>query len=312
MKKLKYTFSFLLITFFMITSASRSDASEKIKVITTTETLADLVRTVGGAYVDVESLSRGTEDPHFIEAKPSFMVKVRDAKLAVVVGLDLESAWMTNVLKGGRNPALMPGGSGYLDLGQNVTPLEKSAGPVSRADGDVHPLGNPHYYLDPERVRGLLPVIAAKLSELQPDHKNDFENNAKQMSETLSTKLKEWKARVDKSGIKKVITYHKTFNYPLKLFQIDVVGTLEPKPGIAPTTSHIVELIRNAKSENVRCVMNENHFETVAAERVAKESPLYIAKLSTEVGGSAAAKNYVSLIEEIVQGIEACGRFIKK
>lgn len=291
--------------------ALASASTSRLKVITSTETVADLVKSIGGEHVQVETFSRGTEDPHYIEAKPSFMVKARDAQLVVVVGLDLEAAWMNNVLKGSRNPNVTVGHRGHLDLGQFISALDKIEGKLDRGQGDVHPFGNPHYYLDPERIREILPKISEKLAELQPEHKEQFEQNAKNLGQTLSQKIDGWKKRVQTSGVKKVITYHKTFVYFLNRFGIQLVGTLEPKPGLPPTASHVMTLIKEAKNQNVQCILNENHFETIAAQRLAKDHPMKIMSLSTEVGGSPKAKDYVALIEEIVSGVESCGAFTR-
>src|SRR5262245_40576187 len=153
---MKALFLFLLIT-------GSLSAHATIHVVTSTQTLADIVKILSGDHANVEYLSRGTEDPHYVEAKPSFMIKVRTADMVVIVGLELEKAWMDSILSGSRNPQVRSGGKGYLDIGSSIPALEKVTGSLDRSQGDVHPLGNPHYYLDPVRIKEVLPKITEKL-----------------------------------------------------------------------------------------------------------------------------------------------------
>ncbi len=283
-----------------------NQASAQIKVITSTSTLANLVQELGGPEVQVQSLSRGTEDPHYIEAKPSFMVRARDADLAIVVGLELEKAWMNNVLAGSRNPKVLPGAPGFLDLGESIPALEKISGSLDRSQGDVHPLGNPHYYLDPVRVKDALPQITQKLIALMPTKKAALENRLKNYTAELDKKINEWQMRLQKAKGKSVVTYHKTLLYFIDRFQLTLKNTIEPKPGIPPTASHTLELIKQARTENIRCFLNEAHFETVAAQRIAKEVRGNVSVVPTEVGALPGTETYIHLIDKIVAGVEAC------
>lgn len=295
-----------MIHIILILICSLSTNAKPIGVVTSTQTLASIVKMLGGDNVKVEFLSRGTEDPHYVEAKPSFMVKVRDADMVVVVGLELEKAWMDDVLTGSRNPKVMANGKGFLDVGHFIPALEKVSGSLDRSQGDVHPLGNPHYYLDPVRIKDVAPKITEKLIELIPEKKSGFENLQKVFAGTMDKKILEWRRRVQKIKTKNVITYHKTLVYFLDRFGLSLKSTIEPKPGIPPTASHSLELVKLAKSDNIRCILNESHFETVAAQRISKEIGAHVSVVPTEVGGLPGTETYIELIEKLVVGLEAC------
>jgi len=289
--------------------ASAHAEKSQLKIITSTPTLSAVLKQVVGTFGTVESLGRGGEDPHYIEAKPSFMVKVRNADLVVTVGLELEKAWMDNVLAGSRNPKVMKGSKGFLELGESVEDaLEKQSGTLDRSLGDVHPMGNPHYYLDPERLRKLLPLVAAKLGELMPSKRDVFHQNSERFAQQLVTLESSLRERIQKTKIKSIITYHKTLLYFLHRFELNLVATLEPKPGIPPSTSHIVSLINLAKEKRVGCILNESHFEVTAARRVSQKLNIKFSVVPTEVDDLYDVTDYPSLLKKITLGIESCAK----
>lgn len=282
-------------------------AFARLKVVATTSTMRSIVEAVGGDRVEVASVAKGPQDPHFLEAKPSYMIMLRDADLLVAVGLDLEVGWLPNVSRGSRNPKILPGEKGYLELGPLASPIEVPAGKIDRAEGDVHPFGNPHFYLDPERVAQVVGPLAARLGELDPDGKAVYEQRAKEFAVRLKSLSVEWGERLVKTGIKKVITYHRTLNYFLDRFRIAQSGTLEPKPGVPPTAKHLMELIAMVKSEKINCILVESFFETGAAERIKQEVPsVKVQTVAAEVEALPPVKAYVDLGEQIVRAVESC------
>lgn len=282
-------------------------AHAKLKVITTTTTLADLTKKVGGEHISVESITRPGQDPHFLEAKPSYMVKLRDADLLIIVGLDLEIGWLRNVVRGARNPKLREGEAGYLNTGSLISAIDLPNGKVDRADGDVHPLGNPHFYLDPTQVEKIVPAIAAKLSQLDPSHSNEFSRNSTELVKAIREKHAAWTSRINSSGVKHVITYHRTLNYFLTQYGLAMVGTIEPKPGIPPTSKHIIELVQLIKNTPNVCILSESFFEDRPANRLGEETNTPVVIVPTEVKATKSAENYFDLMESLVNAVERCG-----
>src|SRR3954468_19894711 len=215
-----------------------AQAAKKLNVITATTDLAALAQEVGGDKIDVESIAKGYQDPHFVEAKPSFLLKLRHADLLVVVGLDLEIGWLPPLITQSGNPNIQPSSRGYLDASQFAEILEKPEGPVSRAMGDVHPLGNPHYWLDPENGRRVAKGIAGKLGELDPADRAYFEQRFADFDKRLTAAQKNWDEMMRPYRERKVIGFHRSFSNFSKHFGIQVVGYIEPRPGIPPTPQH--------------------------------------------------------------------------
>lgn len=273
--------------------------------MTTLQDLRVLVAEIGGEAVDVAAYCKGSQDPHFLEAKPSYMVKTSRADLVVAVGLGLETAWLPKVLSGARNPKVMPGQPGYLEVGSLVAVLDKPAATVTRADGDVHPEGNPHFTLDPVRMASVAQGIAAKLAQLDPARAPLFLQRARALEQRLQEKTQNWQERILASGIKQVVTYHKTLSYFLARFNLESVATLEPLPGVPPTAQHILEVIKSAKAQGVRLILVENYFDDTVARRVARElKGVRVASVPVAVEGEQAIKTVDELYERLVRSIE--------
>src|SRR5262249_53857073 len=222
-------------------------ASAVPNVVTTTEDLAALVREVGGDKVKVEAIARGYQDPHFVEAKPSFILKLHSADLLLVVGRELEIGWLPPLVTQSRNAKIQPGADGYLDASLNVRILEIPTGPVTRAMGDVHPLGNPHYWLDPDNGRKIAQTIQEKLSRLSPGDAATFAARYADFDGRLKEAEKRWDAAMAPFKGTKVVTYHRSWPNFCERFGLDVVGYVEPRPGIPPSPSHTIELIGQMK-----------------------------------------------------------------
>lgn len=276
-----------------------------IQVATTTPDLASLVQKVGGESVAVFSLSKGTQDPHHLEAKPSLMVKLRTVDLVVSQGLELESAWLSPLIQGSRNPGLNTP-RGQLEIGPAIDPIEVKGPNLSRAEGDVHPGGNPHFQLDPLRMALAGKQIAARLGELRPEKKSEFELRAEQLQKQLQDKTEEWKKRIDKTGLREIVTYHKTFSYFCSRFGLICSLQIEPKPGIPPSASHLLTVIDEIKKRKVKLVWIENIYDDVAAKKLQSAIPgLKVDSVPVSVGGAPQTEDTLQLIEKLVTSVES-------
>ncbi|PWU19251.1 MAG: ABC transporter substrate-binding protein [Bdellovibrio sp.] len=290
----------------MAIGGAASSAQGKLQVVTTTPDLRQLVETVGSMDVNVSALAKGTQDPHLIEAKPSFMVRLRDADLVIAQGLELEEAWIKPLIEGCSNRKIAMGTKGYLELGGSLNPLEVASGQVTRAGGDVHPGGNPHFQLDPIRMGQAARLIADRLAELDPAHGKAFLERARQFEGQMTEKTKAWQKRIDTCGVKEVVTHHKTFSYFLDRFKLKSDIQLEPRPGIPPTASHLIDVIEQMKKRKISLVLIEEYFADDAGEKIQREVPGVIVQ---RVAVSADAQPLQEVIEALVKTIErACSK----
>jgi zinc/manganese transport system substrate-binding protein len=280
-------------------------AATPLKVVATTTDLRALVAEIGGHDVVVESLAKGSQDPHFIDAKPSFMVKVSEANLFVATGLGLEAGWLPPILTGARNPAITSGRPGLFEAGNTIDPIEIPGAGATRADGDVHPEGNPHFTLDPLRMAKAGEALAERLAVLDPAHAPAFRQRAASFKARMEAKTKDWQTRVTASGVKGVVTYHRTLNYFLARFGIEGVATLEPVPGVPPTAKHILEVIETVKTRGITVILVENFFDTAAADRVAQDVPtVRVATVPVAVGAAPGIVTLDDLYEALVRALE--------
>lgn len=276
----------------------------RIQVATTTTDLAAIVRKVGQNQVDVFSIAKGTQDPHQIEAKPSFMVKLRSTDIVIAQGLELESAWIIPLIKGTRNPKLIAK-NGLFELAPKLDPIEIPKGDVSRADGDVHPGGNPHFQLDPQRLGKAALLIATRFGEIDPTQKEFFLKNANSFQKEMTDKTKEWQLRIKNSGITEMVTYHKTLAYFCDRFEIKCEVQLEPKPGIPPTASHILSVIDKMKKRKINLVLIENLYEDTIGKKIKIDIPNAVVKrVPIAVEGDTGLPTNEQLIERLVVTIE--------
>ncbi len=271
----------------------------KIKVVTTTTNLRSLVEFVGGDQVEVVSLAKGTQDPHYLEAKPSYVLKVSKADLLVQIGLGLEDAWLPLIIRGARRPDLRPGEKRHLFAHRGVELLEVlKAGEVTRKDGDVHPEGNPHFLLDPVRASFVAGEISKKLAELDPSHQKYYLSNAQKFSE----RTKDLASK--KIKVKKVISYHKTLNYFYNRFGVENIAYLEPKPGVPPSAGHLIKLIGIIKQQKPEKVIVENYFDPSPADRLKKESPkLEIRSVPVAVDADKSVGDILKLYQQLIKEI---------
>ena len=275
----------------------QSAAEAAVKVIATTEDLASIVREVGGDRVTVEALARGYQDPHFVEAKPSFILKLHGADLLVVVGRELEQAWLPPLITQSRNARIQPGAAGYLDASLAARILEIPTGQITRAMGDVHPLGNPHYWLSPDNGRHIAQAVQKKLSELAPKDAEYVAQRYAEFDRRLTEAQKRWAAMMAPYRGLKVVTYHRSWSNFVDAFGIEVVGYVEPRPGIPPSPSHTLTLMQEMKRQNIKLVLVEPYFDLKTPNAIARDTGAKVVVLTPSVGGVPEVKTYFDLFD---------------
>jgi ABC-type Zn uptake system ZnuABC Zn-binding protein ZnuA len=278
-------------------SPAPARAASKLKIVTSTTDLAEFAAEVGGDRVEVESIARGYQDPHYVEAKPSFVLKLHRADLLIAVGLQLEIGWLPRLITQCGNPAVQVGAKGYLDASQFAEILEIPTGVVTRAMGDVHPFGNPHYWLDPENGRRITRGIAKKLAEMRPEDSAYFEERFQGFSQRLDEAQKAWDAEMKPFRGRKVVTYHRSWPNLTKRFGLEVVGEIEPRPGIPPGPRHTVEIIQMMKRDNVKVILVEPYFDLKTPNAIARETGAQVVVLLPSVGGEKEATDYFKLFD---------------
>ena len=278
-------------------SPSSATAAKKLKVVTTLTDLASLTQEVGGDKVEVEALAKGYQDPHFVEPKPSFLLKLRNTDLLILVGLDLEIGWLPPLITQSGNGKIQPAGQGYLDASQFAEILEIPQGKVTRAEGDVHPLGNPHYWLDPNNGRRIARGIANKLGELDPAGAAYFQQRYQDFEKRLLEAEKRWDAEMAPYHGRKIVTYHRSWPNFARHFDLDVIGYVEPRPGIPPTPSHTLELVNLMKRENVKIILVEPYFDLKTPNSIASMTGARVVVMMPSVGGKPEITDYFKLFD---------------
>jgi zinc/manganese transport system substrate-binding protein len=296
MKTLRIVLAFLAVALF-----AGSAQAKQLYVVTSTTDMAALAQEVGGDKIKVESIAKGYQDPHYVEAKPSFLLKLRQADLLIAVGLDLELGWLPPLVTQSGNGRIQPGGGGYLDASQFAEILEKPSGAVSRAMGDVHPQGNPHYWLDPDNGRRVARGIADKLAQMDPADTAYFQQRFADFDKRLTEAEKRWQQQMAPYRGRKVVSYHKSWPNFAKHFGLDVVGYVEPRPGIPPSPGHTIELIQQMRREGVKVILVEPYFDLKTPNSVARETGGKVVVLLPSVGGEPAASDYFKLFDYDMQ-----------
>lgn len=296
MHKANWCFVSLIVTGLMFVFPGIA-AAKKLNVVTATTDMAALAQEVGGDRVNVESIARGYQDPHFVEAKPSFLLKLRQADLLITVGLQLEIGWLPPLITQSGNPRVQVGAGGYLDASQFAEILEIPQGVVTRAMGDVHPLGNPHYWLDPDNGRRVARGIAGKLGELDPADSSYFQERFQDFDKRLTAAEQKWDAEMAPYHGRKLVTYHNSFTNFARHFHLEVIGYVEPRPGIPPTPSHTIELIGLMKRENCKLVLVEPYFDLKTPNSIGSSTGAKVVVYLPSVGGEKQVTNYFELFD---------------
>jgi zinc/manganese transport system substrate-binding protein len=286
----------LLVVLCCLLSSTVAEA-KKLSVVTSTTDMAALTQEVGGDKVTVDSIAKGYQDPHFVEAKPSFLLKLRQADLLIVVGLQLEIGWLPPLITQSGNPRIQVGAPGYLDASQFAEILEIPQGTVTRAEGDVHPMGNPHYWLDPDNGRRIARGIANKLADMDPADASYFQERFQDFDKRLTTAEQKWDAEMKPYRGRKVVTYHRSLPNFAKHFGLNVIGYVEPRPGIPPTPSHTLELIQLMKRENCKVIMVEPYFDLKTPQSIASATGAQVVVYLPSVGGEKDVKTYFDLFD---------------
>jgi zinc/manganese transport system substrate-binding protein len=281
----------------VVALAAPARAQGKLNVVATTEDLASIAREVGGDRVAVDAIARGYQDPHFVEAKPSFILKLQRADVLIVVGRELEIGWLPPLQQQSRNGKIQVGAEGYLDASLTAQILEVPTGQITRAMGDVHPLGNPHYWLDPENGKRIAKAIADKFSQLRPNDRGVFEQRLADFTGRLDAAEKKWLAAMAPYKGTKVVTYHRSFPNFAERFGIEIVGYVEPRPGIPPTPQHTLDLINEMKRQNVKLILVEPYFDLKTPNAIARETGGQVLVMPPSVGGVKETSDYFKLFD---------------
>jgi zinc/manganese transport system substrate-binding protein len=281
----------------LLAAVSLCHAAGKLNVVGATQDLASIAEEVGGDRITVDSIAKGYQDPHFVEPKPSFLLKLQKADVLLVVGLQLEIGWLPPLITQSGNSKIQVGNAGYLDLSQFSQILEVPTVQVTRAMGDVHPLGNPHYWLDPENGRRMAKAMDEKFSELRPADKVYFAQREADFDKRLTEAEKRWDAEMAPFKGRKVITYHRSWPNFCERFGLQVVDYVEPKPGIPPTPSHTLDVINTMKRDNIKLIMVEPYFDLRTPNSIAQATGATVVILMPSVGGVKEITDYFKLFD---------------
>jgi len=279
-------------------AATTAVAQGKLNVVTSTEDLASITREVGGDKVSVIALAKGYQDPHFVEPKPSFILAMNRADLYIAVGRELEIGWLPPLVTSSRNAKIQPSARGFLDASLTVHILELPTGQITRAMGDVHPLGNPHYWLDPGNGRLIAQAVRNKLSEISPADKALFAQRYDDFDRRLAAAEKRWNAAMAPYKGAKVVTYHRSWPNFMERFGLEVMGYVEPKPGIPPSPSHTLDLIDAMKRGGIKLIAVEPYFSLKTPQAIANQvAGGTVLILAPSVGGVKDVTDYIQLFD---------------
>ena len=293
----RFTIWLLGTALIAVVATPRATAAPKLYVVTSTQDLAALAQEIGGDRISVEAIARGYQDPHFVEAKPSFLLKLRKADLLIAVGLQLEIGWLPPLVTQCGNPKVQPGAAGYLEAAQFAEILDIPTTQITRAMGDVHPFGNPHFWTDPDNGRRVARGIQARLAQMLPQDAAYFEERYQSFDRRLNEAEKKWDEQMKAFRGSKVVTYHRSWPNLAKRFGLNVVGYVEPRAGIPPSPGHLVELIQLMKRENVKILLVEPYFDLKTPDSVARQTGAQVVVLLPSVGGEKEVTDYFKLFD---------------
>jgi ABC-type Zn uptake system ZnuABC Zn-binding protein ZnuA len=287
----------LSLLFIAAMASEPARAAGKLNVVASTTDMAALAQEVGGDRIAVESVARGYQDPHYVEAKPSYVLLLLRADLLLLVGLELEIGWLPPLITQSGNPKIQVGASGYFDASRFAQILEIPTTVVTRAMGDVHPLGNPHYWLEPENGRRIARGIAGKLAEMRPQDAAYFQQRYQAFDQKLKQAEQTWESQMRPFRGRKVVTYHSSWPNFAQRFGLNVVGYVEPRPGIPPGPAHTVELIGLMKREGVKVILVEPYFDLRTPNSIAAATGAKVVVLMPSVGGEKQITDYFKLFD---------------
>jgi zinc/manganese transport system substrate-binding protein len=297
---------FLVVSFQLgLSLFPAQDSFAKVRVVTSLPDLAAIAKEIGGDKVEVKSIGKGYQDPHFVDAKPIFIRDLNRADLLIYQGLDLEIGWLPVLVTGSRNSNITAlSAPGRLDASTLITHiLEVPTTRIDRSMGDIHPFGNPHYMLDPRNGILVAKGIAERLGQIDPENASFYEANFKQFGDRLIKKISEWEAQLAPFKGTKIVAYHKSWNYFANWAGFDEVGWIEPKPGIPPTPSHVAELIEIMKNQDVKLVVAESFYPQKTGRIIADKTGTEFLVLPSSVGASKGIDTYTQLFDTIVNDL---------
>lgn len=302
MKRLKsmklFTITFILISVFLLSQNSAA----QVQIVTSVPDFAAIAKDIGGDKVEVVSLSKGYQDPHFVDAKPIFITRLNQADLLIYNGLDLEIGWLPILITGARNSDILAGNStGHYNVSTSIKEkLDIHTGPVDRSMGDIHPGGNPHFMLDPRNGIPVARGIAARLIQIDPENAKYYEDNFNDFINTLRLKISEWNTELEPYIGTEVVTYHKLWSYFLEWAGLKLAGTIEPKPGIPPSPSHVADLIKRMEALDVKLVIAANYYPQKTPQIIAQKTGATFVALPAMVEGREGINTYFELIDALV------------
>jgi len=268
----------------------------KLQVVTTTSDLAAIAAEIAGDLAEVTAIAAGDQDPHFVDAKPSYLIKLQRADLFVQVGLELEIGWAPNLLTNSRNARIQPGGDGFVDASTGIAALQVPTA-ADRTMGDIHPYGNPHYWLDPANGHVIARNIAAGLKRIDAAHAADYDRRLADFDRRLDEAIARWKQQAAPLAGVPVVAYHNAFPYLEQRFGFRVVGFVEPKPGIPPSGRYIAELVEQMKRQGVKVILTAPYYDAKTARLVAQQSGATVVTLAPSVGAVEGAGDYLALFD---------------
>jgi len=276
-----------------------------LQVVSSIPTLGSLAKEVGGNRVNVESLGKGYQDPHFIEPKPNLMLVLNRADLLLYVGLELEIGWLPPLVLGSRNPRIQPGELGNLDCSRAIPVLDVPTTKVDRSMGDIHPQGNPHYWLPPGNAKIIAREIAQRLEELDPEGRGDYEKNLAAFNARVDAKARQWESATRKLRGARIATYHKSWSYVSQWLGLEEIGYVEPKPGIPPDPQHLARLIALMKEKQSKLLLMEDFYNRSVAALVAQKAGAKLLVLPTDVGSTPEIKDWFTLVDAVVRTLSS-------
>ena len=286
----------VLLAVLLMVPVSLKGADRKIQAVATIPDLADMARNIAGDLIDVTSLATGVEDIHAVPMKPSFAVLLNRADVVILMGLEIEHAFLPALLEAARNPKILRDAPGYIDCSVYVTPLDVPTR-LDRALGDQHPVGNPHINLDPVRGKDMARALADGLTRNYPEHEATFKKNLDTYLATLDAAIARWEQEAKPLHGIKLVSYHPDMLYFAERFGMEAVGTIEIRAGVDPTPGHIAELQERMRRERVGLVVRELHYPAGLAETIAQSTGATLVELPAMVGGVPEAKDYLSFID---------------
>ncbi|MFH1563772.1 MAG: metal ABC transporter substrate-binding protein [Nitrospirota bacterium] len=295
MSKIKLTLLWVLCSTFLA-FGSYTYGAGKINVVTTTTDLANLVKVVGGEKVNLVSLSTGSQDPHFVEPRPSMVIQLKNADMLVKMGMDLDM-WIDGLIAAARNSKIIYGAKGYVDTSVGIERLEVRKGKIDGSMGDIHIYGNPHYQTDPASAKPMTKNILDGLCRIAPKDSEYFKHNRDEYLKKLEERMVLWNREMARFEGSNIVTYHNSWPYLARRFGLNVVGHVEPKPGIPPSPAHLASLINLMKEKKVKVILVEPYFPLKGPMMLAEKTGAKVLTLPPSVGGVKEVRTYLELFE---------------